>query len=53
MYRTFNCGIGMILCVAAESAETVLAELQRQGEAAWAIGHIERAETGERVVIQG
>ncbi len=52
MYRTFNCGIGMVLCVAANAADTVLAALQRHGETAWAIGHIEAAEAGERVVIQ-
>jgi len=41
MLRTFNCGIGMIVCVAAEDADTALAQLQAAGETAWRIGHIE------------
>ena len=52
MYRTFNCGIGMVLCVAAGEADAVLAELQRHGETAWAIGHVEAGEAGEPVVIR-
>ncbi|MBK1694425.1 phosphoribosylformylglycinamidine cyclo-ligase [Chromatium weissei] len=41
MLRTFNCGIGMIVCVAAEDADTALTQLQAAGETAWRIGHIE------------
>lgn len=40
MLRTFNCGIGMIVCVAAEDADTALAQLQAAGETAWRIGYI-------------
>src|SRR3569623_825973 len=40
MYRTFNCGIGMIVCVPAAVAEQALNLLRTQGETAWRIGEI-------------
>ncbi len=53
MYRTFNCGIGMVLCVAAEDAATALSALQQAGETVWQIGKIcVRAEGESQVVIQ-
>lgn len=41
MHRTFNCGIGMVVCVAASQAERTLELLCAQGETAWQIGTIE------------
>ncbi len=53
MYRTFNCGIGMVVCVGADHAERALAELRQAGEDAMIIGAIERSEHGEpRVEIR-
>lgn len=43
MYRTFNCGVGMVLCVAADDAEQALSLLREHGEEAFTIGTIERA----------
>lgn len=40
MYRTFNCGVGMVLCVSAEDAETAIASLVASGHSAWQIGAI-------------
>jgi phosphoribosylformylglycinamidine cyclo-ligase len=40
MYRTFNCGIGMVLAVAAADAEKTLAILRTSGESAIQIGEI-------------
>tara|TARA_R110002110_G_scaffold166602_2_gene367334 strand:+ start:89489 stop:90529 length:1041 start_codon:yes stop_codon:yes gene_type:complete len=37
---TFNCGVGMVVCVAASEKEHALALLESQGEKAWVIGHI-------------
>ncbi len=51
MYRTFNCGVGMIVCVAADQAEKAIAILAEQGEAAWQIGQIEAGNGGEVVEI--
>lgn len=33
MHRTFNCGIGLVIVVAAADAEAAMAELKAQGEA--------------------
>jgi phosphoribosylformylglycinamidine cyclo-ligase len=38
MYRTFNCGIGMVLCVEAQHARQCIALLETLGEKAWLIG---------------
>lgn len=41
--RTFNCGVGFILIVAAENAEPVLASLLNAGEIAFVCGQLEAA----------
>jgi phosphoribosylformylglycinamidine cyclo-ligase len=41
MYRTFNCGAGMVLCVDALNKDTVIDSLKASGHHAWAIGSIE------------
>ena len=54
MYRTFNCGVGMILAVPANQAQAVVAELNGAGEQAWIIGSIETSnEDAAKVVLQG
>jgi len=40
MLLTFNCGIGIVICVAASDEAAVLAHLQKLGEQAWTIGSI-------------
>ena len=40
MLRTFNCGIGMVVCVPAQSADTAQALLQDLGETVYRIGEI-------------
>lgn len=50
MYRTFNCGVGMVICVPADHADKALALLQASGETAWVIGHIDAAHDGEEQV---
>nr|WP_317623019.1 phosphoribosylformylglycinamidine cyclo-ligase [Thiohalobacter thiocyanaticus] len=44
MYRTFNCGVGMVIAVPADQADTALASLQSSGERAWRIGEIAAGE---------
>ena len=46
MYRTFNCGIGMVVIVAAEHAAQATALLQAEGETVYTIGAI-RARVGD------
>ncbi|WP_422732677.1 phosphoribosylformylglycinamidine cyclo-ligase [Methylomarinovum tepidoasis] len=43
MLRTFNCGVGMIVCVPPETQTTALEMLRKLGEKAWVIGCIETA----------
>ena len=50
MYRTFNCGVGMIISVNNADAEQALNCLKEQGEDAWIIGHIAEANDGEEQV---
>jgi phosphoribosylformylglycinamidine cyclo-ligase len=53
MYRTFNCGIGMVLVVSDDDADRTVMELQKLGEAAVHIGRIEHSDnTAPRVVIR-
>ena len=53
MYRTFNCGIGLVICVAADEAEQAIAQLQNSGESVVQLGSIELIEDDNkaRVVI--
>jgi phosphoribosylformylglycinamidine cyclo-ligase len=51
MYRTFNCGIGMVLALDAVDAETALKQLHAAGESASIIGHIEQHPGEAQVVI--
>ena len=50
MYRTLNCGVGMVLVVPAEQKEKALGMLAEAGETAWEIGHIAKAQDGEEQV---
>jgi len=49
MYRTFNCGVGMVLAVAAADADQALATLRSQGETAWLLGEIKTGSGEPRV----
>jgi phosphoribosylformylglycinamidine cyclo-ligase len=40
MYRTFNCGIGMVAIVAQDDSELALSTLHAAGETAWRIGEV-------------
>nr|WP_251080736.1 phosphoribosylformylglycinamidine cyclo-ligase [Motilimonas cestriensis] len=51
MYRTFNCGVGMVIAVADADKEKALELLTGLGENAWLIGHIENAADGEQQVV--
>ena len=46
MARTFNCGIGMVLAVAADDAEALAADLAAAGETVFTIGDIRAGERG-------
>ncbi|MXX06778.1 MAG: phosphoribosylformylglycinamidine cyclo-ligase [Acidimicrobiia bacterium] len=40
MFRTFNCGLGMIVCVAADDLDPALALLREAGEDAFPVGEV-------------
>ena len=50
MYRTFNCGVGMVIAVPAAEAEKALSLLTQAGETAWVIGKIEALGNGTEQV---
>jgi len=45
MYRTFNCGVGMVLIASADEADAIISALKQNDETAWALGTIE---TGDK-----
>ena len=53
MARTFNCGIGMVIAVAPDAAETVGRTLGEHGETVFTIGRLEQRGDGPPVTIDG
>ena len=51
MYRTFNCGVGMVIALPAAEADKAIALLNEKGENAWKIGYIKASDSEQRVVI--
>ncbi|MCS0384467.1 phosphoribosylformylglycinamidine cyclo-ligase [Vibrio diabolicus] len=50
MYRTFNCGVGLIVALPKDQADAAVALLKEEGENAWVIGQIAQAEANEEQV---
>ncbi|MBQ3587907.1 MAG: phosphoribosylformylglycinamidine cyclo-ligase, partial [Oscillospiraceae bacterium] len=46
MYSTFNMGVGMMIIVSAEDADTAIETLKAAGEDAYIVGRIEDGEKG-------
>ncbi|VAW76777.1 Phosphoribosylformylglycinamidine cyclo-ligase [hydrothermal vent metagenome] len=51
MYRTLNCGVGMVICVPEAECDKALAFLKAQGETAWRLGKVEAGEGEARVEL--
>ena len=51
MFRTFNCGIGMVVIVGQADAARAIGQLQAAGETVWQIGQI-RARQGDEAQTQ-
>ena len=53
MYRTFNCGVGMVLVVPEGQLDQALALLEAAGENAWLLGEIRSGEGPAEVILSG
>jgi len=54
MFRTFNCGVGMVVCVPAQQAGACVAVLEAHGEQAWVLGGVEAGQGRQaRVDLNG
>jgi len=51
MYKTFNCGIGMVIIVDANDADAATAFLREQGETVWQIGKVRAQAAGEAPTV--
>jgi len=51
MFRTFNCGIGMVVIVSAQDAARAMELLGGEGEQVRSIGHIRRQQDGEAPTV--
>jgi len=47
MYRTFNCGVGMVICVAQADVNTAIEQLTSSGHKAWKIGQCASSSSNE------
>ena len=52
MYRTFNCGVGMVIALPESAVEEAIALLTAAGEKAWKIGKLTASSDEQQVVIQ-
>lgn len=53
MHRTFNCGIGMVICVAKEDADNAIKLLEQEGEQVFTVGSVcKSSEQEPNVVLQ-
>lgn len=50
LFRTFNCGVGMVLAVREDAVEAVLGRLHEAGEVAWLLGDIIAGDPGVGLV---
>lgn len=53
MYRTFNCGVGMVIALPEAEVEAALALLNATGENAWKICKLTASASEQQVVING
>ena len=51
MYRTFNCGVGMVIVVTKEDQQKTLDALTACQEQPWVIGHIEKNSGADEAVV--
>ena len=52
MFRTFNCGVGLVLCVEKDNVEDAINRLHDSGETAWLIGEVAENNKQPRVQLK-
>lgn len=50
MFNTYNMGIGFVLCVKEQDAENIIEELDKMGEKAYKIGHVEKGPKEVKII---
>lgn len=53
MYRTFNCGVGMVIALPETEVEAALALLNAKNENAWKIGKLTASASEQQIVLNG
>lgn len=51
MYRTFNCGVGLIVVLPKDCVDKAIVLLTDHGEKAWVIGEIKHSSSNDKVLI--
>jgi len=51
MYRTFNCGVGMVIVVAKDDQQQTMDALNAAGEMPWVLGHIQENSGSDEAVL--
>ena len=51
MYRTVNGGVGLMIALTSDKAAQAIEILNKLGETAWQIGHIENSDSEQQVEI--
>ena len=52
MYKTFNCGVGLVLCVGENNADEIISYLNNNGETSWLIVEVVKNEKQPRVQLK-
>ncbi|MCU7844176.1 MAG: phosphoribosylformylglycinamidine cyclo-ligase [Candidatus Thiodiazotropha sp. (ex Monitilora ramsayi)] len=52
LLRTFNCGVGMVVCVSPQDADLTIDTLNNLGETAWRLGQIEAVSENEQPGVE-
>nr|WP_315853266.1 phosphoribosylformylglycinamidine cyclo-ligase [Alteromonas oceanisediminis] len=52
MYRTFNCGVGLVIALPESDVDAAIELLQSHGETAWRIGAVAHKDAEQSVVIR-
>lgn len=50
MFNTYNMGIGFVLCVKEQDADSIIEELGKMGEKAYKIGHVEKGPKEVKII---